>query len=652
MSFERLEAVDAANLEEPFSEQEVLEALKEEVMGFCRDFHNHGRFVKSLNATFIVLIPKKGGVEDLRDFWPISLVGGLYKWLAKVLANRLKTVVGKVVSKAQNAFVEGRQILDVVLVANEVLDSVLKSKEGAVMCKLDIEKAWMKWCISIVSFSVLVNGSSSGFFQSSRGLRQGDSLSPYLFVLVMEAFSSLLRSAVEGGFVSACKDQMLYLSWILMWFEAMSGLRINLDKKCAAQIAGCLGQCGGENEEKIGLDGRTNTYPKERDFLWGGGALERKLHLVRWDLVCLEKCNGGLGVKSLSILNKALCVNGVGDLLLRERLFGTKKDWEVVKSRLFFVVGNEQRDAWVKDVWRCNESGGSWSPLFSRPLNDWELDEVCSFFVALNGKQIQQGVDDRVIWRETKCGKFSVKSLYKSLVSGHLASFLSSVIWKVSVQPRVSFFGWEATWGKALTLDQLQRRVGAASHGEGDVFGVEWDLCGWYICEETALCLWTGILYISYLKANISRAWWMDAIMIVLLVTLSISLIFLLLLLLFHSYLVATNQTTYELVRRRRIPYLRGIPERVYPFSKGVCTNLYEFCFARSSIYRMEPLPSAQELEIKSRPYTCLDVLTCRCLLTLSRVEDLLAVWAYRVCLAMVCGPMDFLPHEKGRLFL
>ena len=116
------------------------------------------------------------------------------------------------------------------------------------------------------------------------------------------------------------------------------------------------------------------------------------------------------------------------------------------------------KDAWVKDVWRYNESGGSWSPLFSRLLNDWELDEVCSFFVALNGKRIQQGVDDREIWRKTKCGKFSVKSLYKSLVSGHLASFPSLVIWKVSVQPRVSFFGWEATWGKALTLDQLQRR--------------------------------------------------------------------------------------------------------------------------------------------------------------------------------------------------
>ncbi|KAL4364279.1 hypothetical protein GQ457_04G022060 [Hibiscus cannabinus] len=135
----------------------------------------------------------------------------------------------------------------------------------------------------------------------------------------------------------------------------------------------------------------------------------------------------------------------------------------------------------------------------------------------------------------------------------------------------------------------------------------------WYICEESALCLWTATLYITYLKGNISRAWWKDAVMILLLITLSIFIIFLLLLLLFHSYLVMTNQTTYELVRRRRIPYLRGVPERVYPFSRGVCRNLYDFCCAGSSIYSLEPLPSAEELEEKLRPHTCLDVLTCRC---------------------------------------
>lgn len=135
----------------------------------------------------------------------------------------------------------------------------------------------------------------------------------------------------------------------------------------------------------------------------------------------------------------------------------------------------------------------------------------------------------------------------------------------------------------------------------------------WYICEETALCLWTGVLYITYLKANISKTWWVDIIMILLLATLFICLIFLLLLLLFHSYLVMTNQTTYELVRRRRIPYMRGIPERVYPFSRGACRNLYNFCCARSYIYRLEELPTAMEIEEKSQPYTCLDVISCRC---------------------------------------
>ena len=111
-------------------------------MSFFREFHDHNKFVKSLNTTFLVIIPKKVGAEDLRDFRPISLVGSLYKWLAKVLANSLKKVVGKMVSKAQGAFMEGRQILDVVLIENEAIDSILKNNENDVMCKLDIEKAY------------------------------------------------------------------------------------------------------------------------------------------------------------------------------------------------------------------------------------------------------------------------------------------------------------------------------------------------------------------------------------------------------------------------------------------------------------------------------------------------------------------------------
>ena len=107
---------------------------------------------------------------------------------------------------------------------------------------------------------MLINGSLVGFFSSTRGLRQGDPLSPYLFVLGIEVFSLLTDKVVSGGFLTGytlkgrngeavtvshllftddtlvfCKDsenQMVYLSWILLYFEALSRLKVNLDKSC------------------------------------------------------------------------------------------------------------------------------------------------------------------------------------------------------------------------------------------------------------------------------------------------------------------------------------------------------------------------------------------------------------------------------------
>ena len=198
-------------------------------MGFFTNFHSKGIFEKSLNATFISLIPKVISAVDLKNFRPISLVGRVYKIFAKVLASRLRKVIGKVIGRNQHAFIPGRQILDAAMIANRCIDSCIKSGNSGILCKLDIEKAydhifwsflmvilekmrfpskWRKWisfCISTVRFSILINGEPAGFFSSSRGLRQGDPLSPLLFILVMEALSKLVLKAVEEGFLEGVK---------------------------------------------------------------------------------------------------------------------------------------------------------------------------------------------------------------------------------------------------------------------------------------------------------------------------------------------------------------------------------------------------------------------------------------------------------------
>lgn len=95
-------------------------------MKFFNESNDRGRFVRSVNSTFLVLISKCKGAEDLKDFRSISLVESLYKLLAKVLANRLKRVMSKLVNKAHNTFVEGGRILDASLIANDIIDSGVK----------------------------------------------------------------------------------------------------------------------------------------------------------------------------------------------------------------------------------------------------------------------------------------------------------------------------------------------------------------------------------------------------------------------------------------------------------------------------------------------------------------------------------------------
>ncbi|RVW97910.1 Transposon TX1 uncharacterized 149 kDa protein [Vitis vinifera] len=361
LSFNQICVQEAEMLEAPFSEGEVQSALmemngdkapgpdgfsvffwqccwdfvKEEILEMFKEFHDQNTFLKSINNTFLVLIPKKGGAEDFGDFRPISLLGGLYKLLAKVLANRLKKVIDKVVSHDQNAFVKGRQILDASLIANEVIDNWNKKGTRG---------------LSATKFSVMVNGTPAGFFSSSKGLRQGD---PWCKIQRDRGravhIAHLLFADDTIVFCEAKKEYLTNLSWILFWFEAASGLRINLAKsevipvgevqrieEMAVELGCRVGQLpsaylglslGVPNKAAYGWDG-VEEKMRRRLALWKSQYISKggRITLIKstmgsmpvyqmslfrmpiyvWDVVCGDKENGGLGIRKFTIMNKAL----------------------------------------------------------------------------------------------------------------------------------------------------------------------------------------------------------------------------------------------------------------------------------------------------------------------------------------------------------
>ncbi|GJR59837.1 RNA-directed DNA polymerase, eukaryota [Tanacetum coccineum] len=252
--------------------------IKKDVADAVSFFFISGNFPKGGNSSFIALIPKMQDAKVVKDYRPISLIGSLYKIIAKILANRLVGVLGELVNEVQSAFIVNRQILDGPFILDELIHWCHAKKKETMIFKVDFEKAydsvrwdylddvlnkfgfgskWRNWihnCLNSSKGSILVNGSPTREFQFRKGLKQGDPLSPFLFLLIMESLHLSFQNLVnEGLFKGVSVSSSLHLSHLFyagdvifvgQWsvsnintlvqaldcFYKASGLRMNLQK--------------------------------------------------------------------------------------------------------------------------------------------------------------------------------------------------------------------------------------------------------------------------------------------------------------------------------------------------------------------------------------------------------------------------------------
>eukprot|EP00253_Pinus_taeda_P017898 PITA_17898 len=197
--------------------------VKNDIWEIVEDSRRSKTILKSLNSTFIALVPKVEEANTPEKFRPMALCNVIYKIISKVIANRLKMILPGIISQEQSGYVEGRQILDNILLAQEMIHSLHSRKVAGMLMQLDLSKAydkvswtyleailnafgfsqsWIKWVLELIKstrYSILVNGTPSTPFSPSRGIRQGDPLSPFLFVILMEGLSKLIAKRKEDG---------------------------------------------------------------------------------------------------------------------------------------------------------------------------------------------------------------------------------------------------------------------------------------------------------------------------------------------------------------------------------------------------------------------------------------------------------------------
>nr|GEX07109.1 putative RNA-directed DNA polymerase, eukaryota, reverse transcriptase zinc-binding domain protein [Tanacetum cinerariifolium] len=421
-------------------------------------FFEHAFFPIGCNSSFLALIPKTLDPKTVGDFWPISLIGCIYKVVTKILATRLSLVISDLVSDVQTAFLPNCQILGGPFIINELIARCHHKKQQDMIFKVDFAKAydsvrwdyldailnsfgfgskwrsWIQGSLHSSMASILVNGSPTSEFQFYRGLKQGDPLAPYLFILVMESIHlSFSRVVEEGTFTGIKIDSSITLShlfyaddaifigkWsrgnlnciahMLRCFFLLSGLSINLQKSQllgvgvpdsnvieAASLIGCsilrtpfkcLGTVVGGNMSSIKL--------------WDDTINKLKTRLSNWKLKTLSI--GG----RLTLLKSVLESTPIYNMSLYKVPKSVLNSMESVRRNFF--NGNregERKIAWIK-----------WTKVLAYKRND---GLGLSSFYALN-----RGLLVKWLWRFLS----SDNSLWSRFIQAAHGNWRNTSFWK------------------------------------------------------------------------------------------------------------------------------------------------------------------------------------------------------------------------------
>ncbi|KAG7551546.1 Reverse transcriptase zinc-binding domain [Arabidopsis thaliana x Arabidopsis arenosa] len=263
-----------------------------QVVTEVQQFFQSGSLPHEWNFTQICLIPKKPNPSRMTDLRPISLCSVIYKIVSKILCNRLKTFLPAIVSDTQGAFVSGRLISDNILLAHEMVHALRtnsKCDEDFMAIKTDMSKAydrvewnfleellirlgfdirWVQWimsCVRSVSYSVLINGSSYGYIKPERGLRQGDPLSPFLFILCAEALVHIMNKAEQEGRLTGLRLTPLCPSIQHLLFADDSLFICQATFKECTEFLTCLRLYGRASGQEINFQKSAITFGKKLD---------------------------------------------------------------------------------------------------------------------------------------------------------------------------------------------------------------------------------------------------------------------------------------------------------------------------------------------------------------------------------------------------